>query len=166
VDDRENQLAPSGGVRLREYIIQHDIDAEIVRPGVGTPTVSAAAEALGVQTDQIIKSLLFQGRDGETVVAIVRGTAKVDRRKLSRATGIRKPRLASPQTVLELTGYEAGGTPPIGYRHELAVVMDDGVFDKSVVFGGGGEIDVMLRISPETIRRIVGASVDDICEDE
>jgi Cys-tRNA(Pro) deacylase len=155
-----------GQERLQHFITEHRIDAEIIVPGADTPTVPAAAEALGVRPEQIIKSLVFNGRSGETVVAIVRGTAKVDRRKLSKVAGLRKPQLAPPEVVQQKTGYRAGGTPPFGYREHLKVFIDDAVFEEPVVFGGGGEVDVMLRIAPETIRSLTGAIVTDICEDE
>ena len=41
------------------------IDAEIIAPGVPTPTVPDAARALGVMDRQIVKSLLFAAKDVE-----------------------------------------------------------------------------------------------------
>jgi Cys-tRNA(Pro) deacylase len=156
----------TGRVRLQEFLDDHQIDAEIIDPGADTPTVPAAADALGVRPEQIVKSLVFSDRNDATVVAVVRGTAKVDRRKLSLAAGLKKPRLASPDVVQETTGYRAGGTPPIGHREQLSVFMDDSVFDEPVVFAGGGDIDAMLRICPTTIRDLTGAVIADICEDD
>ncbi len=155
-----------GQGQLQEFLSSHDIDAEIIVPGADTPTVPAAADALGVRQEQIVKSLVFSDREGQNVVAIVRGTAKVDRRKLSKAAGIRKPRLASPDVVQEVTGYRAGGTPPIGHREQLDVYIDGAVFDEPVVYAGGGEIDALLRITPATIKDLTDACVVDICEDE
>lgn len=155
-----------GQEQLQDFLSTHEIDAEIIAPGADTPTVPAAADALGVRQEQIVKSLVFNGRDGQSVVAIVRGTAKVDRRKLSQAAGIRKPRLAPPEIVQEVTGYRAGGTPPIGHREQLDVYIDDAVFEEPVVYAGGGEIDALLRIAPETIMDLTEARVVDICEDE
>lgn len=164
--DTEQGSRGIGQERLQHFITSHEIDAEIIVPGAETPTVPAAAEALRVRPEQIIKSLVFSGRSGESVIAIVRGTAKVDRRKLSRAAGLRKPRLAPPEVVHRMTGYQAGGTPPIGHCENLPVYMDDAVFEEPVVFGGGGEVNAMLRIRPETIRSLTSAIVADICEDE
>lgn len=156
----------AGQDQLQEFLSSNRIDAEIIVPGADTPTVPAAADAIGVRPEQIVKSLVFNGRSGENIIAIVRGTAKVDRRKLSQATGLRKPRLAPPEVVREVTGYRAGGTPPIGHREPLAVYMDDAVFDEPEVFAGGGEIDALLRIRPETIKTLTDAIVADISEDE
>jgi Cys-tRNA(Pro) deacylase len=163
---RSDDAQLTGQKRLRSYLREQRIDAEIIFPGADTPTVPAAAEALGVRPDQIVKSLLFSSRNGQTALAIVRGTAKVDRRKLSKLTGMRKPKLATPETVLEKTGYAAGGTPPIGHREQIDVYLDDAVFEEPVVFGGGGEIDAMLRITPAKIQQLTSATVASICEDD
>jgi Cys-tRNA(Pro) deacylase len=166
VAEPEQVSRNAGQNQLQEFLSAHHIDAEIIVPGADTPTVPAAADALGVRQEQIVKSLVFNGREGENVIAIVRGTAKVDRRKLSRVAGLRKPRLAPPDVVHEVTGYKAGGTPPIGHRESLTVYMDDAVFDEPVVYAGGGEIDALLKITPDTIRSLTGAVVVDISEDE
>jgi Cys-tRNA(Pro) deacylase len=162
-----DQLPQSAGQeQLQAFLESNSIDAEIIVPGADTPTVPAAADALGVRQEQIVKSLVFNGRGGGNVVAIVRGTAKVDRRKLSRASGLRKPRLAPPDVVHEVTGYRAGGTPPIGHREQIDVYMDEAVFEEPVVFAGGGEIDALLKITPSTIQSLTDATVVDICEDD
>jgi Cys-tRNA(Pro) deacylase len=166
VEEPEQEFRGAGQERLQEYLSTHHIDAEIIVPGADTPTVPAAADALGVRQEQIVKSLVFNGRSGENVIAIVRGTAKVDRRKLSRTTGLRKPRLAPPDIVHEVTGYKAGGTPPIGHREKLSVYMDGAVFDEPVVYAGGGDIDALLKIAPDTIRDLTSAVIADISEDD
>ncbi len=155
----------SGPDRLAAYLRQHGVDAEILYPGKSTATVAEAAAALGVHPRQIIKSLLFQGKDGTAVLVIARGATRVDRRKLTETTGLRQPQLAPPQLVLDLTGYPPGATPPIGHLTPLKVVVDRAVLEEPVVYGGGGASDVMLRISPPEILRLTGATVADIASE-
>lgn len=162
----EQESPITGQDQLQEFLSAHQIDAEIIVPGADTPTVPAAADALGVRQEQIVKSLVFNDREEACIIAIVRGTAKVDRRKLSKATGLRKPRLAPPEVVHDVTGYQAGGTPPIGHREQLTVYMDSAVFEEPVVYAGGGQIDALLRIKPDTIKSLTDAQVVDISEDE
>ncbi|MEK7339033.1 MAG: YbaK/EbsC family protein, partial [candidate division NC10 bacterium] len=66
-------------VFLREQAVQ----GELIQFDRETPTVERAAEALEVSTDAIIKSLLFQAKDGECVLVIARGTTRVDPQKLA-----------------------------------------------------------------------------------
>ncbi len=151
--------------RLQDYLQRHGVDAQILRPGKSTATVAEAAAALGVPPAQIVKSLLFQGKDGRVVLVVTRGVSRVDRRKLSQATGLRQPQLAPPEVVIDLTGYPPGATPPVGHLTPLMVVVDYRVLQVPVVYGGGGESDVMLRISPEEIVRLTGAIVADVASD-
>ncbi|MBX5443826.1 aminoacyl-tRNA deacylase [Sphaerobacter sp.] len=155
----------TGPDRLARYLAEHGVDAEILFPDQPTPTVPLAAEALGVPPDQIVKSLLFQGKDGDCVLAIVRGTARVSRARLAAVTGLRQPKLAPPQVVRDLTGYEPGGTPPVGHLTPVPVVVDRAVLDEAVVFGGGGSDRTMLRIRPHDIVRLTRAVVADLCDE-
>ena len=151
--------------RLVSYIRDHDVDAELVAPGVPMPTVPLAAAAIGAREEQILKSLLFQGRDGRVVLAIAAGTGKVDRQRLTAATGLDRPRLADAATVLAATGCPAGGVAPVGHRIRLEVVIDRRAAALDVAYGGGGAEDVLLRIRPSDIVRLTGATIVDIVEE-
>ncbi len=151
-------------VDLGQYIRESAADAEVIRLPVGTATVERAAEALGVTADRIMKSLLFRARDGECVLVIAAGTARVDAKKLAAVTGKDGWRLAKPDGVLAVTGYPAGGTPPVGHATTLRVLMDAKAAALDVVYGGGGALDAMLRIRIADIRRLTGAEVHDLAE--
>lgn len=144
---------------LEQQIASGEIDAELVEPGVPTPTVPDAANALGVEDRQIVKSLLFAAKSGEVVLAILSGASKVSRPRLQEITGLRGLNLADPAVVLERTGYPAGGTPPVGHTNRLDVVIDQGVMELAVVYGGGGRIDALLKICPDEIVRVTQARV-------
>ncbi len=158
----ESRAIPTDSTPLERAILRGEIDAEIVTPDVPTPTVPDAARALGVDETQIIKSLLFADRAGNVVLAIAPGPAKVNRDRLSSTAGLGKLSLASPDVVLARTGYPAGGTPPVGHVEPVPVIVDARVAEMDLVYGGGGKIDLLLRISPAEIIRVTGAKVVDI----
>ena len=150
---------------LLERMIQDGlIDAEMIEPGVPTPTVPDAAKALGVEERQIIKSLLFSAKNGEVVLAILSGASRVSRKLLREASGLTGLDLADPAVVLDRTGYPAGGTPPVGHVSPLNVVVDTGMMDLPVVFGGGGRVDSLLRITPQEIVRVTNATLAPIAD--
>jgi Cys-tRNA(Pro) deacylase len=144
---------------LEQLIAAGEIDAELVEPGVPTPTVPDAASALGVEEQQIVKSLLFAAKSGEVVLAILSGASRVSRPLLQDITGLRGLNLADPAIVLQRTGYPAGGTPPVGHTSRLDVVIDSDVMELPVVYGGGGRIDALLKIRPAEIARVTRARV-------
>jgi len=147
---------------LEAFLAGAGLDAEVIRLGEGTSTVERAAEALGVIAVRIIKSVLFQAKDGECVLVIAAGTARVDTKKLTAVVGRGGWRLAAPGVVQAVTGYPAGGTPPVGHATKLRVLMDAKAVGLDEVYGGGGAVDAMLRIRIADIRRLTGAGVHDL----
>ncbi len=143
---------------LAAFIAAHGIAAEIVPMTVETPTVPAAATALGVSPAQIIKSLLFLVRE-QPVLAIASGETLVDRAVLAARYGVGKKqvKLADAETVLRLTGYPAGGVPPFGHSRPLPTLLDRAVLAWDVIYGGGGDDHTLLRITPGELARVTGA---------
>jgi prolyl-tRNA editing enzyme YbaK/EbsC (Cys-tRNA(Pro) deacylase) len=143
---------------LAAFIAGAGIAAELVPMDVETPTVPAAATALGVAPAQIIKSLLFLVRE-EPVLVIACGDATVDRRALTDRFGVGKKqiKLADGETVQRTLGYPVGGVPPFGHTTVVPVLLDRAVRAWDAVYGGGGDDHTLLRIAPEELARATKA---------
>lgn len=155
---------------LRRHIATHDIDAQLVTDIGDTPTVPAAAEALGVSADRIVKTLLFLIRKPgqkeemplQPVLVISNGVRRVNKRSLADYFGVGKKRvkLAPPDTVLTLLGYPAGGVPPFGHTSNVPVLLDESVAALAgIVYGGGGDDRTMLRLTVAELVRVVQPDV-------
>lgn len=153
-----------GERQLRVFLAQHRVRARIIAPGVPMPTVPLAAAAIGVDQDQIIKSLLFQDKHDAVVLAIAAGAGRIDRVQLAEIAQLSKLKLAAPEIVFAKTGYPAGGVAPIGHRIAIPVVMDERVLSFDPVYGGGGSEITLLEISPKTIVDLTGAAIAKIVE--
>lgn len=161
---------------LQAYIDRSHIDARLIT-GIGdTPTVPTAAAALGVERDQIVKSLLFlldlphTPKDApQALLVISHGERRVDKKMLAPHFGVsaKRVRLALPETVIEVLGYVAGGVPPFGHRREVPVLVDASVltlrerFGGRVYAGGGDEctvteltVDELLRVTRPQIAAV------------
>jgi len=143
---------------LSAFIATAGIAADLVPMDVETPTVPAAAAALGVAPAQIIKSLLFLVRE-QPVLVIACGDATVDRRVLTDRFGVGKKqiKLADAETVLQILGYPVGGVPPFGHTTDVPVLLDPAIRTWDVVYGGGGDDHTLLRIAPEELGRATRA---------
>jgi prolyl-tRNA editing enzyme YbaK/EbsC (Cys-tRNA(Pro) deacylase) len=150
----------SGIDRVRVAIAELNLAAEIVHPGVPMPTVLLAAGAIGCRPEQIIKTVIFLDRDRRTVVGIANGTARIDRKLLASAVLSTKVSLADPATVLDRTGFPAGGVSPIGIRDDRAiVVVDAAVLSETHVYGGAGTEDDLLLLSVFELLHVTSAIV-------
>ena len=159
---------------LRRFVADHAIAAALV-DGLGdTPTVPAAAAALGVDPDQIIKTLLFlierRTVAGELfddpVVVISNGQQRVDKGLLAAycSVGKKKVNLAPAAVVLDLLGYPAGGVPPYGHRTRLPVLIDASILAlrerfAGMIYGGGGDDRTMMRLTVDELLWVTQGTV-------
>lgn len=156
-------LPPLSSVDLQQFIDRHEIQATILILNQHTPTVRDAARALDVVPERIIKSLVFMVGD-EPLLVINNGLARVDRRKLAASLGVSRKRVkfAEAGQALEITGFVIGSMPPFGHRQKLPTLVDRNVLDLDLIFGGGGGIDAMLRLTPSELLRTTDARVREL----
>lgn len=145
---------------LQAYIDAHNIAAEIVVLADETPTVAAAATAVGVAPAQIIKSVLFLA-DGRPLLVITNGLTRIQRKRLADEAGLsrRKVKIADAIQVARITGYQVGAVPPFGHPQPLPTLLDRGVLDEPVLYGGGGATNALVRLSPAALRQATGAQI-------
>ena len=162
---------------LQELITAKALTAQLLADIGHTPTVPAAALALGVAAEQIIKTLLFlvdvpaaenaqSERIPAAVVVISNGERRVDTRLLASHLGVSKKRvrLAPGETVLRMLGYPAGGVPPFGHATMLPVILDATVLTaaarfEGLLYGGGGDDRTMLRVKLDELMDVVQPEV-------
>lgn len=150
--------AAFGETDLLRFVSERFLDAEPIRPGVPTPTVSAAAAALGTTTGAIVKSLVFLA-DGEPWLVIAAGESRIDMKLLAETLTLsrRRLRFATPEQALDITGFPVGAMPPFGHRSPLPTLIDSvSVPAEGVVYGGGGSHDTLLRLSAATLHHATG----------
>ncbi len=157
--ERDAETTGAIPTHLAAYIEIHRVDAEILMPGVPMPTVPLATAAIGVAEPRILKTLVFVTKDGRLVLAIVAGSARVDRALLAASAGLPPLRLADPAIVLAATGYPAGGVAPIAHLTPIPVIVDTEAAALDAAYGGAGTDPALLRIAPADIVRLTNAKI-------
>jgi len=50
-----------------------------------------------------------------------------------------------------------GSIPPFGHRQKLRTLVDPAVIAQATVYGGGGQIDAMMRLETDELVRVTAA---------
>jgi prolyl-tRNA editing enzyme YbaK/EbsC (Cys-tRNA(Pro) deacylase) len=150
---------------IAAYLRDNDIAGEVVSLTEHTPTVEAAARALGTSVDRIAKSVLFLA-DAAPVLVVANGLARIDYKRLADYLGLsrRRLKLADAEAVLAITGFPVGAMPPFGHRVRLRTLVDARVLAEPEIYAGGGALDALLRIAPAEIARATGAETVDVVQ--
>ncbi|MGQ9503041.1 MAG: YbaK/EbsC family protein [Anaerolineae bacterium] len=135
---------------------------EIVEFAETTRTASDAANAIGCQVAQIVKSLLFLV-DSRPILALVSGANRLDEAKLAALCGTapQNVKRADAETAKTITGFAIGGIPPFGHTSTLPVYVDADLMGFNVVWAAAGTPHSVFAITPhELIRATKGIIAD------
>ena len=149
--------------RVAAYLREAGAEARLEEFPEGTPTARAAARAVGAEAAQIVKSLVFVS-GGRYVLALVPGDPRADPGKVAAAAGSGSARIASPDEVLEATGFPAGGVAPFPLPRVEAVFLDQTLLAHEVVWIGAGSEHHLASIAPGELARLTRARTIDAVE--
>jgi prolyl-tRNA editing enzyme YbaK/EbsC (Cys-tRNA(Pro) deacylase) len=134
----------------------------------GAKTARDAAEAIGVELGQIVKSLIFGVASGdqdghlELVLAYVSGSNQLDEQKLANAAGAEQCTRVDAETVRAATGFPIGGVPPFGHDRPLRVFIDPDLLRYDEVWAAAGTWNDVFGIAPDRLADASGGVVVDL----
>lgn len=139
------------------------LDVEIVEFAQTTRTAQEAADAIGCEAAQIVKSLLFTV-NGQPIMALVSGANQLDFGKLAALCGVGREKIKRPDadTVKAATGFSIGGVPPFGHTSPLPVYVDEDLLQFDVVWAAAGTPFAVFAIAPDELVEISAGVVADL----
>ncbi len=144
--------------RVRAFLERHGLDTGLTEFARSTKTAAEAAEVMGCELGQIVKSLVVLA-DGRPVLALVAGDRRGDLDAIAAETGARSARMADADAVRAATGYAIGGVSPFDLPDDLEVLVDDSLSRYEVVYPAAGTPSSMVRIARRDLERLVGGRV-------
>jgi Cys-tRNA(Pro)/Cys-tRNA(Cys) deacylase len=135
-------------MNLLNLIQKYDKSASFHAFNKSTHSVEEAAIAIGESPKRFVKNICVI-TDRGLVVGIVKGENRVSLRRVAQALDVELPRLAYANEIVELTGYEFGGTPSWGF--EAIFLVDSRVMDEAYVVTGGGQATSLIKTTPDAI---------------
>lgn len=139
------------------------LEPELVSYEQSTRTAEQAAEAVGCDVSQIVKSLCFVV-DGQPIMALVSGHNRLDEKKLAShfAVGRKKVKRADADIVKASTGYSIGGVAPLGHPITMPILVDEELMGHDAVWAAAGTPYAVFPIAPQTLAEVVGGVVIDL----
>ena len=147
--------------RIKAQLAAAGIKREPLQLNEMTRTVSEAAAALSISEGQVAKTILFQAGD-DFALFVAAGDNKISNRKARKLMGAKSVRIALPETVLDVTGYQVGAVSPLGLKHEVPVYIDETLSRYREIYAGGGSEQALLLLDYEEFLQLTVGMVVDI----
>ena len=118
------------------------------------------ARALGFREHQMVKTLVFESGTGERVLVMVGGDKSAVSGHLKKAIGNRNIKMARPEVVKEVTGYEIGSVPPFHWQStDFRSFVDEALTEESMLGVGAGVWGQEILLTPANLVRASRAIV-------
>jgi Cys-tRNA(Pro)/Cys-tRNA(Cys) deacylase len=150
------------------YLDTHNIPYEALNFPTDTEKGAAnVAHALGYQERQMVKTLIFQTGEGETVLVLIGGDQNAISGHLKKAIGSRNIRMASFETIKETTGYEVGSIPPFSWQPKgFRSFLEASLLEEAVLGVGAGMWGYEIMITPANLVQASAAVVVNLTDRE
>jgi prolyl-tRNA editing enzyme YbaK/EbsC (Cys-tRNA(Pro) deacylase) len=150
---------PPAAQRVQDAADALNLGIQVRIMPVATRTAEEAAAACGCTVGQIVKSLVFKGKDsGSAYLLLVSGANRVDESLAAAALGepITRPDAAF---VREKTGFAIGGVSPVGHVPALVPYIDADLLQYETVWAAAGTPNSIFPVNPARLRDATGAVV-------
>lgn len=134
-----------------EYFSEYNMDNRVMVLENSTATVEEAAQAHGVDPDQIGKTLSFK-IDEEPILIVVSGKAKIDNKKY-KGNFSKKAKMLNKDEALEYTGHAVGGVCPFGLKKPMDVYLDVSLKKHKEVIPAAGDRYSSIRLTIEELEK-------------
>lgn len=132
-----------------------------------TATSQQAADNIGCELGQIVKSICFFV-DDQPIVVLTSGDQKVDDRKIADRfnVGRKRVKVATPEQLIETFGYEPGSVPPFPHRSDRIRKFIDRTLDRwDMLYAAGGAHNAIFPITLAQLQQATGAEVVDVVKE-
>jgi Cys-tRNA(Pro) deacylase len=121
-----------------------------------------SARELGVEEHSIIKTLVMEDDQRRPLVVLMHGDREVSTKELARVVGARSVQPCRPEVADRHSGYQVGGTSPLGTRRAMPVYVERTVLDLPRVYLNGGSRGFLVGLDPQALLALVKPTLVDV----
>ena len=127
-------------------------------PADGPVDGVSVAAYLNQDPEQVFKTLVTKGHDGEHRVFVVPSTGELDLKAAAVAAGQKRIEMLPLKELFPLTGYIHGGCSPVGMKKPFPTFIDESALALDSFCVSGGKIGINIELAPKVLANFINAS--------
>ncbi|MFO0607213.1 MAG: Cys-tRNA(Pro) deacylase [Polyangiales bacterium] len=121
-----------------------------------------SARELGVDEHLVVKTLIMEDDKAAPLVVLMHGDREVSTKALARAIGARSVAPCKPEVADRHSGYQVGGTSPLGTRRAMPVYVERTILDAPKVYVNGGSRGFLVGVAPKDLAALLAPTLVDV----
>jgi prolyl-tRNA editing enzyme YbaK/EbsC (Cys-tRNA(Pro) deacylase) len=148
--------------KVQQALEDLGLACEVVEMAKTTRSAREAAQAVGCRVEQIVKSLVFKGKQTQKAILVVAsGVNRVSEEKL--AAYVSEPvTMPDADFVRQQTGFVIGGVPPVGHVNPIETFIDEDLLKYDEIWAAAGTPRAVFKLTPADLQKITGGRVVNI----
>ena len=118
-----------------------------------------AVEKLGLDANQVYKTLLVELSPKELVVCVLPVSNTLRLKDVANSFDVKKAQMAQKDEAQKVTGYLLGGISPLGQKKLLRTILDESVRKFETIFISGGKRGLDIEVKVKDLETILKAKV-------
>jgi prolyl-tRNA editing enzyme YbaK/EbsC (Cys-tRNA(Pro) deacylase)/GNAT superfamily N-acetyltransferase len=148
--------------KVQEVLRTKGYTLQVVELPDSTRTAVEAADAIGCQVGQIVKSLIFRRVEtNRPILVLASGTNRVNEKKVGQMLGETIGK-ADADFVRQHTGFAIGGVPPVGHAEPISTFIDEDLLEYEQIWAAAGTPHAVFGLSPADLEDLTGGRVINI----
>jgi Cys-tRNA(Pro) deacylase len=119
---------------------------------------AASARELRLDEHAVVKTLVMEDESGAPLIVLMHGDREVSVKALARQLGRKAIAPCRPEVAQRHSGYQVGGTSPLGTRKPLPVYVERSVLELPVIYVNGGSRGFLVGVDPKALVALLGAT--------
>ncbi|GAB1469126.1 YbaK/EbsC family protein [Chloroflexota bacterium] len=151
-------LSPSAQ-KIQSLLNELGFDYTVIEHAESTRTAQEAANRAGCELGQIVKSLIFKGRDsGKPILILASGPNRVNEKRIAEYAGepVVKP---DADFVRAVTGFAIGGVPPIGHAQKMETYLDEDFLQYASIWAAAGTPNAIFELKTEDLQKMTNGKI-------
>ena len=150
----------SASARMVQQALEaRGLACQVVQMAKTTRSAKDAARAMGCRVEQIVKSLVFRGKESRKAFLIVAsGVNRVNEEKFAQLV-CEPVEMPDADFVREKTGFAIGGVPPIAHTNPLEIFIDEDLLNYAEIWAAAGTPRAVFKLTPSDLQKITGGQV-------
>ncbi|MCL9685682.1 YbaK/EbsC family protein [Legionella maioricensis] len=156
----ENKILSKSAQRVQQALAQKGLSFELIELSASTRTANDAANTIGCDVAQIVKSLLFcTAKTSQPVLVLASGINRVNEKIIEQWVG-EKIVKADAGFTREVTGFAIGGVPPVGHKQTIThIFIDEDLLQHHVLWAAAGTPYAVFSLSSREIESLTHGKI-------
>lgn len=156
----ENKRLSKSAQTVQQALAEKGLAFEVLELSASTRTANDAANTIGCNVAQIMKSLLFcSANTNQPVLILASGINRVNEKVIEQWVG-EKIVKADADFTRDVTGFAIGGVPPVGHKQTIShIFIDKDLLQHKVLWAAAGTPNAVFSLNSSDIESLTHGKI-------